>query len=339
MLQQVVDRPEKIIFKEMPIPEIESGSVLIKIHSIGICGSDVRVFTGTHPNIVYPVTQGREAAGEIVAVGADVQNLFVGQRVTVQPQVICGECSNCRAGRYNLCEKLQVRGQDLSGMASEYFAVEADRVAPLQESVSYEEGTMIEPLAVAVHAVKKAGNLNGKKILVLGAGPVGLIIAQAAKGMSNCQVAITDISNYRLDVAKRCGIDFCINTAERNLEKELLKTFGTNQVDIVYDCAGTNITIGQAVHYVTPGSRIILVAVFKGMASVDLAELADKELKLYTSMMYRNEDYLDAISLVEEKKVKLYELISKRFEFKQYEEAYRYLIDSRDKAVKVVINL
>lgn len=339
MLRQSVDAPGHISFKEVPVPQTGDEQVLIRIQKIGICGSDIRVFSGQYPAIDYPVTQGREAAGEIVAVGAAVQNLFVGQKVTVQPQITCKVCRHCREGKYNLCENLKVMGFQTTGMASEYFAADADCVATLPRDICYEEGTMIEPLAVAVHAVKKAGSVAGKNVLILGAGPIGLITAQAAKGMGAGTVMITDISSPRLEIASKCGIEHCVNTAEKDLGEALRSCFGTGEADIIYDCAGTNVTIGQAIRYACTGSRIILVAVFRGVASVDLAALADKELKLCTTVMYRNEDYLDAIGLIDEKKVNLKAMISRHFPFLEYEDAYRYLLENKDKVMKVIIDV
>lgn len=339
MLRQIVKAPGHIGFEEVPVPEAGEEQVLIRIRKIGICGSDIRVFSGQYPSVAYPVTQGREAAGEIVAVGSAVQNLFPGQKVTVQPQVPCGTCRHCAEGKYNLCEDLKVMGFQTMGMASEYFAADADRVATLPKDISYEEGTMIEPLAVAVHAVKKAGNVAGKNVLVLGAGPIGVITAQAAAGMGARAVMITDISDPRLEIAEKCGIRHCVNTAVRDLGGALESCFGTGEADIIYDCAGTDVTIGQAIRYARTGSRIILVAVFKGVTSVDLGALADKELKLCTTVMYRNEDYLDAIGLIDEKKVDLKAMISRHFPFREYEDAYRYLLDNRNKVMKVIIDV
>lgn len=339
MLQQVVEAPGSIIFREVPVPEVKEGQVLIRIHKIGICGTDIRVFEGKYPSAVYPVTQGREAAGEIVAVGPGVQNLFVGQKVTVQPQITCGCCRYCVEGKYNLCENKKVMGFQIPGMAQEYFAVDAERVATLPKDICYEEGTMIEHLAVAVHAVKKAGGIAGKSVLVLGAGPIGIITAQVAKGMGASKVMITDISDARLEFAKKSGIDFGVNTAAADLGQALLENFGCEKAGVVYDCAGTNVTIAQAIQYADTGGAIVLVAVFRGLASVDLAGLAARELKLYTTQMYRNADYLDAITLVDERRVNLEALVCGHFPFRQYADAYRYLIESKDKAMKVMIDV
>ena len=202
MIQQVMTAPGEIIFREVPIPKPEAGQVLIKIQRIGICGSDIHVYHGKHPFTSYPVTQGHEVSGEVAALGEGVETFAVGQKVTIEPQVFCGHCHPCTHGKYNLCEELKVMGFQTTGTASQYFAVDASKVTPLPDAMSYEEGAMIEPLAVAVHAVRRAGDVSGQKIAVIGAGPIGNLVAQAAKGMGAAQVMVSDISDYRLRLAE-----------------------------------------------------------------------------------------------------------------------------------------
>lgn len=339
MLQQVMTEPKVIKFNKVPTPEMSKTQVKIKIMKIGICGSDIHVYHGTHPFTSYPVTQGHEVSGEIVDIGEKVTGLKKGQKVTIQPQVVCGHCYPCRHGKYNLCEDLKVMGFQTTGVASEYFAVEADKVTPLPEEMEFEEGAMIEPLAVAVHAVKRPEDVKGLKIAVLGAGPIGNLVAQAAKGMGAESVLITDISDIRLEKAVECGIDFTANTKKENFGEAMLRCFGPDKADIIYDCAGNDITMGQAIKYARKGSSIILVAVYAGIAAIDLAVLNDHELDLNTTMMYRNEDYMDAIKLVNEKKVTLIPLISRHFAFKNYQEAYQYIDDNRETTMKVIIDV
>lgn len=339
MLQQVMTSPGVIEFKEVPVPEPGEGQVLIKIMKIGICGSDIHVYHGEHPFTKYPVTQGHEVSGQITALGQGVEGLSVGQKVTIQPQVVCGECYPCRHGKYNLCEGLKVMGFQTTGVASHYFAVDAAKVTPLPDDLTYDEGAMIEPLAVAVHAIRQAGDVSGKKIAVLGAGPIGILVAQVAKGMGADAVMVTDISDVRLAKARECGVDFCENTKNVNFGQALLSNFGPDKADIIYDCAGNNVTMGQAVQYARKGSTIILVAVFAGMAQIDLAVLNDHELDLNTTMMYRNEDYVDAIRLVNEGRVQLKPLISSHFAFRDYKKAYEYIDANRENTMKVIINV
>ena len=339
MLQQVMTAPGKIEFREIPVPEIGENEVLIKIMKIGVCGSDIHVYHGEHPFTSYPVTQGHEVSGEVVKTGTAVSGIKPGQKVTIQPQVVCGRCYPCRHGKYNLCEELKVMGFQTTGVASHYFAVDQAKVTPLPDEMSYDEGAMIEPLAVAVHAVRRAGDVKGAKIAVLGAGPIGILVAQAAKGMGADQVMITDVSSLRLEKAKECGVDFCVNTRNQDFGEAMVHNFGPDKADVIYDCAGNNITMGQAIKYARKGSVIILVAVFAGPGQLDLAVLNDHELDLNTSMMYRNEDYLDAIRLVNEKKVVLVPLVSKHFAFGDYLKAYQYIDENRESTMKVIINV
>lgn len=339
MLQQVMTAPGEIEFREVAIPEIKANQVKIKIRKIGICGSDIHVYHGKHPFTSYPVTQGHEVSGEIVELGKEVKDLRIGQKVTIQPQVVCGKCHPCRHGKYNLCEELKVMGFQTTGVASQYFVTENSKVTPLPEEMSDDEGAMIEPLAVAVHAVNRAGDVKGLKIAVLGAGPIGNLVAQAAKGMGAESVLITDISDIRLEKAKECGVTYTANTKREDFGEAMLRCFGPDKADVIYDCAGNDITMGQAIKYARKGSTIILVAVYEGMAAVDLAVLNDHELELNTTMMYRDEDYREAIKLANEKKVLLTPLISRHFAFRDYLKAYRYIDDNRETTMKVIIDV
>lgn len=339
MLQQIMTQPGEIIFKEVPVPEVKDNQVMIKIMNIGICGSDIHVYHGKHPFTSYPVTQGHEVSGEITELGKDVKGLYIGQKVTIEPQVYCGKCYPCRHGKYNLCEELKVMGFQTTGTASEFFVTDASKVTPIPEEISFEEGAMIEPLAVAVHGVKQVGDVTGMNIVVIGAGPIGNLVAQSAKGMGAAKVMVTDVSSLRLKKAEECGIDICVNTMEKDFGEALEEAFGPDKADIIYDCAGNNITMGQAIKYARKGSVIVLVAVFAGMAEIDLAVANDHELDIKSTMMYRHDDYIDAIRLVNEKKVQLKPLISKTFPFKEYLKAYKYIDDNRETTMKVIINV
>ena len=179
MLQEVMAAPREIRFDRVPVPTAGPGQVLVKIKRIGICGSDIHVYHGKHPYTKYPVTQGHEVSGQVAALGEGVTQFQVGQRVTIEPQVYCGECYPCTHGKYNLCENLKVMGFQTTGTASEYFAVDASKVTALPAGMSYDEGAMLEPLAVTVHAARRAGDVAGKKVCVLGCGPIGILLVQS----------------------------------------------------------------------------------------------------------------------------------------------------------------
>lgn len=339
MLQQVMTEPGKIEFRKIPVPEVGDDQALVKIKYIGVCGSDIHVYHGKHPFTRYPVTQGHEVSGEIVALGKNVSNLHVGQHVTIEPQVTCGKCYPCRHGKYNLCEELKVMGFQTTGTASTFFAAPVERVTPIPETMDFKDGAMIEPLAVAVHAVRRYGDVTGQNICVIGAGPIGNLVAQVAKALGAAKVMVTDISDYRIDLARECGADTVYNTTKVDFGDAMVETFGPDKADVIYDCAGNDITMGQAIKYARKGSTIILVAVYAGMANVDLAVLNDHELDLNTTMMYRHEDYLTAIELVNAGKIELKKLQSKVFPFSEYLDAYKFIDANREKTMKVLIDV
>lgn len=337
MLQAVMTAPGKIEFREIPIPEIGSEEVLIKIMRVGVCGSDIHVYHGKHPYTTYPVVQGHEAAGEIVAVGQSVASLKAGDMVTIQPQVICGRCHPCLHGNYHVCDELKVMGFQITGTGSEFFAVEAKKVLKLPPGLSFDEGAMVEPAAVAVHALRKAGDVKDKKILVLGAGPIGNLVAQTAKGLGAKAVTVTDISDYRLAKAAECGIDFCLNTKDKDLANALHDNFGPSKADLILECVGINTTISQAVSNARKGTDIIVVGVFGEKAVVDLGLVQDRELRLIGTLMYQEQDYIKAIELIGQGKIRLKPLISNHFAFRDYLKAYKYIEECQDQVMKVMI--
>ena len=339
MLQQVMTRPKVITFRKIPIPEPGPDQVRVKIHKIGVCGSDIHVYHGTHPFTPYPVTQGHEVSGSIDKLGRDVTGFEIGEKVTIEPQVFCGKCHPCRHGKYNLCEELKVMGFQTTGTAGEYFVADASKITRLPANLTYNEGAMIEPLAVTVHAARRFTELEGANVAILGCGPIGILLSQSVKALGARKVMITDISDYRLDLAESVGADVTVNTSGKDFGEAMLEAFGPDKADVIYDCAGNDITMGQAIKYARKGSTIILVAVFGKMANVDLAVLNDHELDLNTTMMYRHEDYVEAIRLVSEGKILLKPLMTKHFSFSDYQKAYEYIDANRETTMKVLIDV
>lgn len=339
MIQQVMTEPKKIVFREVDIPTPGPDQVLVKIKKIGICGSDIHVYHGTHPYTSYPVTQGHEVSGQIVELGEYVKDLQVGQKVTIEPQVFCGRCYPCLHGKYNLCSHLKVMGFQTTGTASEYFAVDASKITPIPEHMTYGEGAMLEPLAVTVHAAKRFTEVKGARAVVLGCGPIGILLIQSLKALGAAEVMATDISDTRLELAHQMGADHVVNTKNKDFGEALLEIYGEDKADVIYECAGSDITMEQAIQNARKGSTIILVAVFGKRASVDLAKLNDSELDLNTSMMYRHEDYVDAIRFVEEGKIQLKPLQSAHFAFADYQKAYEYIDHNRENTMKVIIDV
>ncbi|KKM44040.1 hypothetical protein LCGC14_1562080 [marine sediment metagenome] len=210
MKQAIMTAPGRIELRRADAPEVGPGQVRLRVRRIGICGSDVHVYHGTHPCRSYPTVQGHEFCATVESVGEGVAGLAAGEKVTALPQRICGRCRACLRGDYHICDRLQVSGFGPAGAAQELFVVDADMVVPLPEAFSFEQGALVEPAAVAAHAMARGGEVAGRNVVVLGAGPIGNLVAQTARS-AGAEVLITDLSDYRLDVATRCGVAHVAN--------------------------------------------------------------------------------------------------------------------------------
>jgi len=337
MKQAILERPKKIIFREVEKPVISNREVLIKVKRIGICGSDIKAYYGKHPYIKCPIVQGHEFSGVVAAKGRKVKGLKIGDRVTVRPQLVCGRCHLCKRGDYNICQNLKVIGCQAEGAAQEYLKVDMNLVVKLPEKMSFEEGAMVEPVAVAVHALGQASRIKGRQVLVLGAGTIGNLTAQVARALGARAVMITDLSSFRLKMARECGVDHTVNVARASLPEQLEKAFGPNRADLILECVGEEKTINQAIEVARKGSEIVVVGVFDEKPRTDVGLIQDKELKLLGSLMYKAEDYRTAIRLINSRKIRLKPLMSRTFKFEDYPKAYRFLEKSGDRVMKVFI--
>lgn len=339
MRQAVMTAPGAIEFREVPKPGLQAGQVLLRIRRIGVCGSDIHVYHGLHPYTSYPVVQGHEISAVIADVGPGVSGMRVGATATIMPQVVCGTCHPCRSGRYHICDSLKVMGFQAPGAAQDYFVVPAENVVLLPAGLSTEAGAMIEPLAVAVHALRRGGGGDGKKVVVVGAGPIGNLVAQCAKAQGASAVMIADRSEFRLALAKDCGVDICVDATKTRLIDAVLTAFGQDQADLILECVGAEATMTEAIAAARKGSTVVVVGVFGKKPGVDLGVVQDRELSLVGTLMYRREDYDDAIALAASGRLHLDKLVTNRFCFEDYLEAYRFIEQTGEKAMKVMITL
>jgi L-iditol 2-dehydrogenase len=340
MRQAIMNRPGQITIREVPDPVVADGEVLVRIHRIGVCGSDIHVWHGKHPYTAYPVVQGHEVSGEIVSLGVGVTQVAPGDRVTIRPQVTCGACRPCREGRYHICDHLKVMGFQTTGLASDLVAVPATNVVRLPVNLPHDSGALVEPLAVACHALGRSGlSIRGRKILVLGGGPIGNLVAQAAEAMHAAMVLLTDISDYRLDIARSCGLSHVCNPLLEDLAERVEALFGPDGTDLILECVGVNATMDQAIRLAGKGTDIIVVGVFGDKAVLDLGWVQDRELRLIGTLMYREEDYQQAIDLLCQGMVNLKPLVTHRFPLENYEQAYAFIDQARDNVMKVMIDL
>lgn len=338
MKQATMITPGKIEFSEVDEPKPGKGEVLIRIRKIGVCGSDVHVWHGKHPYTSYPVVQGHEFSATIEELGEGVKGLKVGQNVTATPQIVCGECRPCKRGDYHICDTLKVEGFQAPGVAQDLFVTSADKIVPLPDDFTYEQGALVEPVSVAVHTVGRAGTVENKNVVVLGAGPIGNLVGQVAKAKGG-KVMITDISDFRLSVAKKCGIEHTCNVAAADFKTAVQETFGDEGYQVAFECVGIEATMSETIETIGKGGTIVVVGVFADKARVDLGLVQDRELKLVGTLMYKYEDYVEAVKLIHEGLVSTEPLYSKYFSFSEYNEAYNFIDSKRDKIMKVFIDV
>ena len=340
MRQAILVEPKHIEFKEVAEPkaaDLTAHQVLVNIKRIGICGSEIHSYHGLHPATFYPVVQGHEYSGVVMAVGSEVTICKPGDHITARPQLVCGKCNPCKRGQYNVCEHLRVQAFQADGAAQDFFVVDDDRVAKLPEGMSLDYGAMIEPSAVGAHASNRT-DVKGKNVVVSGAGTIGNLIAQfcIARGAKN--VLITDVSDLRLAKARECGIKHTLNITKKTLKEAAQELFGEEGYQVGFEVAGVEVSIRSLMETIEKGCDIVVVAVFAKDPALSMFYLGEHELRLIGSMMYRHEDYLTAIDYVSKGIVNLKPLVSNRFAFEEYDDAYKFIDTHRETSMKVLID-
>ncbi len=339
MLQVKMSEAFKVEYLELPVPEIAADEVLIAMKRVGVCGSDIQIYHGKHKYMKFPVVQGHEGAGIVARLGAQVTGLKIGDKVTVQPQVFCGQCAPCRSGHYNVCKNLKVYGVHTGGMFCEYFVAPASKVLRLPDTMSFDEGSLVEPVAVATGTIRRCGDLAGKNVAVLGAGTIGNLVAQVAVASGAKKVLVTDINEKRLDIARDCGIHACVNTSEKKLKDVIVETFGDDEADIIIDCAGVKAIFNEAVAAARCSSKLVIVANYKEPVEIELPLLQRREVDMLGIMMYLREDFERAIELISSAAVQTKPLISDHFSLSEVEHVYPYIDGNPEKVMKVVIRI
>src|SRR5579862_5813214 len=249
---------------DFPQPRPDPNEVLIRVAACGICGSDVHGFDGTSGRRIPPIVMGHEAAGVIAATGAGVARFKVGDRVTFDSTVYCGDCVFCRRGEVNLCDRREVIGVSCGdyrrhGAFAEYIAIPERILYHLPETMSFPEAAMLEAVSVALHAVHVTGDMKGQTALVIGAGMIGLLTLQAARAAGAARVMIADIDTTRLNLARSLGVDEAINLSGAELTQEILRQTGGFGADVVLEAVGRNETIATAIDCVRKGGTVTLI--------------------------------------------------------------------------------
>jgi 2-desacetyl-2-hydroxyethyl bacteriochlorophyllide A dehydrogenase len=275
----------------------------------------------------------------VEAIGKKVTKVKPGMRATARPQLVCGVCGPCKRGQYNACQKLKVQGFQAPGVAQDLFVVPEERIVVFPDSMTMEQGAMIEPAAVGAHSTNRLPALEGKNVVVSGAGTIGNLVAQFAKARGAAKVLITDISDYRLDIARQCGIEGTLNVKTTSFEEGIQSFFGGEGFQAGFEAAGVQSSLDVLMQYVEKGGAVVILGVYSQNPVVNMFYLGEHELNVFGSMMYRQEDYEAAVEMISSGKIITWPLLTTSFPFNKYLDAYKYIEEQGEKSMKVMIEL
>jgi len=302
MQSAVLTEPETFEFEERPRPEPGPTDVLVAVGRVGICGSDVHYYRhGRIGDFVVenPLILGHESAGEVVAVGADVEGVAVGDRVALEPGVPCLDCDACRRGEYNLCPDVRFMATPpVDGAFTEYVAWPAEFAYPLPENVSTRAGALCEPLSVGLHAVHR-GNVDvGDTVLITGGGPIGMLAMEAARVAGASEIILSDVVPEKLERARTRGADATIDPSQEDLVERVAELTHDDGVDVVIEASGAAAAIRSTTEVVRRGGSIALVGLAgEGEIPLDTHDIINDELDVHGSFRFRN-TYPAAVDLL-----------------------------------------
>lgn len=288
---------DQLVVRNVPVPEPKDNEALIKVSYTGICGSDLLIWEGNYPRVVPPITIGHEFSGTVEKKGREVTSINEGSRVVINPLITCNTCDMCNSGDYNLCPELRMIGSDRNGGMAEFVAVPENQLFELPESVSLQDAALIEPLAVGVHMVEKADIKKNDNVLIVGAGPIGLITASIAKE-KGATVYISEINEYRIKHAKDLGF-ICVNPTEEDIHSLCNKFTKNKGINASFEVTGSEPGLKDCINITNPKGKVILAGMSSTVPKVDTYMIVKKELNIVGSRVYNDRDYYLAINLIE----------------------------------------
>jgi L-iditol 2-dehydrogenase len=328
--------------EDMPMPEISrERDVLVRIRSVGVCGSDVhfheRGIIGKYP-LTEPTIMGHEAAGEVVEVLDEDCGLRPGDRVAIEPGYTCRRCEFCKSGQYNVCpDVVFLAAPPIHGAFAEYLAWPSDFLFKLPDSLSMDDGAMMEPLSVGLWAATRGGVKPGDCVAVLGAGPIGLFTMQSAIAAGATQAIVSDLEAGRLELAAKLGATDTIDASARDAEEAIMELTGGRGVDVAFECAGAVPTLQMALRVTRNGGTTQIVGMpAEQHPQIPIYEMINREIDLRGLFRYAN-CYPPAISLVEAGRVDVKSLVTHHFDLEDTPEAMTFVHERRDGVIKAVI--
>jgi len=307
----------------------------MRLRAAGICGSDIQGFAGEHPLMTLPRVLGHEMAGELEAVGSQVSRFSPGDHVVVDPMLRCGHCRPCRLGRYNCCENLEVLGIHTDGGFAEFMVLPQGQVYAVPHDLPWEVGALVEPLAVGAHGVARAEVANGERVVVLGAGTIGLAALLAAK-QHQVQVVVVDILDWKLERAQALGADLALNPATEDAVAAVMDFTHGQGAEVVLEAAGSPITVASTVSYLASAGRIGIIGITGQEIPIYQSEFTRKEVDVYFS---RNsvDQFPRVIFRIARGEIDPRRLISHRFPFREVEKALQMARERREEVGKIIL--
>ncbi|XP_028413386.1 sorbitol dehydrogenase-like [Dendronephthya gigantea] len=340
-LSAVLYKQDDLRLEQREIVKPGKGEVQVAVHSVGICGSDVHYLRkGRIGDFIVkaPMVLGHETSGTISEVGEGVTSLKVGDRVAVEPGYPCKMCDFCKAGRYNLCPEMTFAATPpFDGTLCRFYCHPADFCYKLPDSVSFEEGALLEPLSVAVHACRRAGITMGDTVLVCGAGPIGLVNLLVSKACGASRVAITDLDEKRLEMAKNLGADLTIQVEKGKTAEEIachIKQLLNEAPNKIIECTGVESSINAGIFAAKSGGIVVIVGMGKPEVKMPVFNFLAREVDIRGIFRYVN-CYPIALSLVASGAVNVKPLVTHRFKLEESIKAFE--TTEKGEGIKVVI--
>lgn len=333
----IVTSPGIIEIQDRPLPKPGPYDVQIKVKAVSICGSDLHIFKGAHPAAPLPVPVGHEIAGEVEIVGSRVGKLKPGDRVAVEPVIVCDECYFCRRGEYSLCQNISFQYRVGQGGFTTHFIAQDKWVHPLPTGLSYAEGALVEPLSVALHALKKSRLEVGDNCAIFGAGAIGLLLLLILKTTGGGDTFVVDVQDHRLRKALELGASAAFNNLEVNAVEQIIQLTGGLGVERAFEAVGINLTLVQALQSLRKGGIAVLLGLFEiPEVTIPANIFVQKEIVLTGSQGYCW-DFQGALKLLADKRVDLKPLITHQIPLAQVQDAFDLLMDPHNEAIKVVV--
>jgi L-iditol 2-dehydrogenase len=313
--------------------------LLIKAVAVGVCGSEVHAYRGTHPFRKPPSVQGHEVTGDVVEIGAAVKGFSLGDRVFVDPQWTCGTCKWCQSGRHNLCPHKKVLGTTTwSGALGEYIVAPVQSVYRLPDHVSYINGTLIEPLSVAVHAAQRAALRADESVAILGTGPIGMMVSAVADVRGASPIITVDLEQHCLDIAQEhLGATHSLLGGQGPLVDRILEITGGKGIDVVFMTVGVSPLVTDALQAVERLGRIVFLALFDEPVQLEPFDIVGRDVSIVGSQMYDAEDIKTAIDLIASDRVQAGAMVTHVLPLEEAQRAFDMAATKSDGAVKVVL--